>query len=273
MADEKLTRDYLTDEEKAEIKQLLENEIEAGLGPYLDQISRGVVRLARLAAMAEGMKQVATNIGVRTDGKVGEPVDVSDDMLRAVVVLNHAYLEDFLRTLGRVFLPLASESDLNRVSLVDTEGRAEKFFLGALKKHRGKTVENLINESVSEHLEKRSFNEFSEIICFLKSMGLDVPNKSDSEALLVFADQSKVPADLDAMIRRRHMIVHNADLDKGGNQLQPIETEQVIHWLKVTQFFLSNLASASFQKEHPLELIQDRIRKAMDEKRRPEGDS
>jgi hypothetical protein len=260
LTDEYLADDYLSEDDKAEIKQVLEKEIESGLNPYFDRIDRGLFRLFRLVAAAVSMRAVAVEMKATADQNY---IDVSDEVLRSVVVLNHAYLEDFLRTLALTFLPISSESDLNKVPLAGTEGRAEKFYLGALAKHRGKTVEQLIRESVSDHMEQRTFNDVTEIMRFLESLGLSVPMRTESATLIALADQPKVPSYLDAMMRRRHTIVHNADLDKTGEHLQPIDTDEVINWLKVTQFFLSNIAGECFRKEYPLTVIQERVRKAI----------
>src|SRR2546427_11301455 len=78
--------------------------------------------------------------------------DDSDDLMRAVIVMNHAYLEDFLRSLAERFLPLASEEVLNKVPLLGRKGRPDKFQLGALTPHRGKAVQDLIDISVRAHL-------------------------------------------------------------------------------------------------------------------------
>jgi hypothetical protein len=65
--------------------------------------------------------------------------EMSHEILRAVVVLNHAYLEDFMRTLALAFLPTANENALDRVPLagLGQVDRAEKFFLGKLARHQG----------------------------------------------------------------------------------------------------------------------------------------
>ena len=267
LTDEYLPDDHLTDDLKAEIKQVLSKEIEAGLNPYFDRIDRGLFRLLRLVGAAVSMRAVAVEMKTDPDQTY---VDVSDEVLRSVVVLNHAYLEDFLRTLARAFLPMSNESDLNKVPLAGSEGRAEKFFLGALAKHRGKTVDQLIRESVSDHMEQRTFNDVTEIMRFLESLGLSVPMKTESATLIALDDQPKVQSYLDAMIRRRHAIVHNADLDKTGEHLQAIDTDEVINWLKVTQFFLSNVAGECFRKEYPLAVLQERVRRAIASKHEDE---
>src|ERR1019366_9806394 len=88
------------------------------------------------------------------------------------------------------------------IPLVGTSksGRAEKFDLGALNAHRGKTVDQLIQESIEGYLDRESFGSCADVDKVLRQMGLDTtPFKS-------------FYADLDRMMQRRHRIVHEADL-------------------------------------------------------------
>jgi len=62
--------------------------------------------------------------------------ETAAEILRAVVVLNHGYLEDFLRNVALWLMPIAGEETLNRISLAGVTGRAEKFQLGKLAEHR-----------------------------------------------------------------------------------------------------------------------------------------
>ena len=89
-------------------------------------------------------------------GRLSSQIEDSDDLLRAIVVLNHAYLEDFLRTLGRELLPGCDEATLNEIPLAKSGGRKEKFFLGRLSQFKGYMVDDLIDESVTEYLDKRA---------------------------------------------------------------------------------------------------------------------
>ncbi len=162
------------------------------------------------------------------DKAKGDKGETSNDIMRAVVVLNHAYLEDFLRTLARIMMPFAPEM-LSRVPLAGSSGRAEKFTLESLAKHRTKTVDSLIQESVSEHLDRSNFNNALQIVSFLEDLGVTLT--SDDKLLL---------PTIDRMIQRRHLIVHRADRIKRGSeyQLQPIERDEVTGWVVATSDFM-----------------------------------
>jgi hypothetical protein len=134
---------------------------------------------------------------------------VRADILRMIVVFLHATFEDVLRTMARQRLAAASTQVLNLIPLVGTSrsGRTEKFHLGALNEHRGKTVDQLIQESVESHLDGESFGSCGDVNDVLAQMGLDpTPFKP------LFSD-------LDQLMKRRHRIVHNADLPGPGDSL------------------------------------------------------
>jgi hypothetical protein len=124
------------------------------------------------------------------------------DILRTVVVFLHATFEDVLRTMARQRIAAAKSQVLDKIPLVGTSdsGRAEKFHLGALNEHRGKTVDQLIQESVENYLNRESFGSCGDVEEVLNQMGLDTtPFKP-------------LYSDLDRMMKTRHRIVHEADL-------------------------------------------------------------
>jgi hypothetical protein len=162
------------------------------------------------------------------------------------VVLTHAHLEDSLRTLAETFLPLASEEALNNVPFVGTPGRPEKFFLGKLAKHRTKTVDELIRESVREHLDRSNFNNVTEIASLLQGLGIPVPESQKENLPLI-----------DAMIQRRHLIVHRGDRVKskdGCLQTQVINIAEVHEWMNATNDFIYALCQPVLEKRNIAEL-------------------
>jgi len=124
------------------------------------------------------------------------------DLIRTIVVFLHAAFEDVLRTTARERLAAAKSHVLNHIPLVGTSesGRAEKFLLGELDEHRGKTVDQLIHESVANYLDRRTFGSPNDVEVILSQMGLDTRPFKD------------LYPDLEQMMTRRHRIVHEADL-------------------------------------------------------------
>jgi hypothetical protein len=180
----------------------------------------------------------------------GKRLAYKTDLLRAAVVFTHACLEDFLRSLSAAFLPWSDEEPLNEVPLVGTSGRAQKFLLGKLAMHRGRTVQQLIQESVDAYLEESNYNDTTEIARVLGSMNLRHPN-----AVALFKD-------LDEMIKRRHQIVHRADRIEvpGAPKLKAraLSAPTVLAWIGATERFVVVLLSSlsdkatKYKRVHPV---------------------
>jgi hypothetical protein len=174
--------------------------------------------------------------------------ELADDILRSVVVLTHAQLEDFLRTMGKTFLPTRDEKALNGVPLLGTtdSGRAEKFFLGRLARHRGKLIDDLIKESVEEYLGRVSFNNGTDIMNFLEQIGLKIREKT----------REQLPT-IDAMTRRRHQIVHRAD--RIGGELQLVDPGEILNWVEVTRNFMQSLLWSIFLRHYPVNVLKEKF--------------
>jgi RiboL-PSP-HEPN len=191
----------------------------------VERISQNLTRVESLVKVYEKM---------RGSGGGRRPVH-SLDILRAGVVLLHASLEDFLRSLATVFLPIADEQVLDSIPLVGTgqTGHPEKFFLGKLAAHRGKTVDDVITESVRQYLEYSNYNNASDIAGLLRKIGVDASGVKD-----MFAD-------IERIIKRRHQIVHRADRvqakGSGHHYAQSINPEQVRASSEVIRDFMRTI--------------------------------
>lgn len=199
-------------------------------------------------ALDRAMRLLRVSITDALGKKVSDAAsyEASDDIIRAVVVLTHAYLEDFLRTLGGALLPLADGDVLNAVSLVGSSDgkRVEKFSLGQLAKHRGKRVEDVIEESVEEHLSRITFNNATDIISFLERIRLRAEKESYEHL-----------AAIDKMIARRHLIVHRADRVKGD--IQVIDGREVLDWVVATQSFMRGLFIPLISRKYTSKFMAD----------------
>lgn len=219
-------------------KKYLESAAEVHLDPYINLISEALQRCWKLVSAAG-----------KTDKKT------SEEILRAVVVLTHAYLEDFLRNVALWLMPIAGEETLNKIPLVGASGRAEKFQLGKLAEHRGKNVGVVIRESVAAHMERMTFNSVTEIMSFLDSVNVKLPTREDVESsssseIPRLPIESEVLGLLDAMMKRRHHIVHRADKDKAGPGLREITEGEVAGWLMATTSLTLSIATENFMQRH-----------------------
>ena len=216
----------ITAENREEHIARIRESIRKDLKSYSDRMMETLLRAARLLSVS---RQV--------------DAEARDDLVRASVVFTHAALEDFLRTMAERFLPETGEDILNDVPLYGSAGagRAEKFLLGKLTQFRGKSVDEVIRESVSEHLKRSTYNNVNEIAVVLKQMGFD-PSEHNAEF-----------AEINVMIQRRHLIVHRAD--RIGGAIQAVDPDTVFRWILATGRFMSGLLPSVFWKENPDDVL------------------
>lgn len=120
--------------------------------------------IRRINQLLELYSKLADGVGRRDIHKV--------EILRASVVLLHSTLEDYLRNLLRWKLPSSSISRINEISLagLDDKNRT-KFQLGELMKFREKSIGEVVDLSIEEHLSKMSFNNIADITRALSDVG------------------------------------------------------------------------------------------------------
>lgn len=184
--------------------------------------------------MKAGLERVAALIAAAKSGlHANDPLEknAQDDILRAAVVLLHAHLEDHLRSVASALLLTGDENCLNAIPLAGVSGRPEKFLLGRLVQHKGKLVDDLLRESVSEYLERRTFSDTDEIAQTLEALGVDISKVS-----------STFP-EIQRMMERRHQIVHRADRIREDDPtvLAAISPDEVEVWMKATKIFLQSM--------------------------------
>ncbi len=155
------------------------------------------------------------------------------DVLRAATVLLHASMEDILRSLAYWKLPTAAPSVLENIPLVGVKGT--KFSLGNLSSHRGKSVADVLKESVDASLERSNYNNSTEVAGLLTSIGLDP------------APVAAYLPTLEATMKRRHQIVHRADANptpgRGNHRVSSIAPATLDDWiLNVENFAAAVLA-------------------------------
>ena len=64
---------------------------------------------------------------------------------------------------------------------------------------------------------------------------------------------------LDAMIKRRHHIVHRADKANTGGGLQEVTESDVMSWLATTMMFTLSIATENFRQRHSQEHFQKSV--------------
>ena len=127
------------------------------------------------------------------------------DILRASIVFLHASLEEVIRDLLVQRLPDAEPQHLDKVSLSGKSvgGNPAKFFLGELAAFKGKTVDEVIEDSVRKQMNQSSFNDVEDIISRLRQVNINYED-----------EPIKVLSSVGNTIKRRHNIVHQADANE-----------------------------------------------------------
>jgi len=153
------------------------------------RFDQNLARVTHLVSVYEGLSG---------PGQGRRPVN-STDILRAATVLLHASLEDALRSLELLVLPAAARDEIDRVPLKGLGIHGQKFQMGDLAPYRGITVDDLLQQSIAEYLERRSYNSSTEVDAAIRRLRVDP------------APVRHLYPDLEEMISRRHHIVHQAD--------------------------------------------------------------
>ena len=161
----------------------------------------------------------------------GESLLTTADLLRAAVVFLHASLEDLLRSALDWRLPVAAADHLAPVPLVDCKkgGREPFCDLSDLALHRGKSVDAVLQESVTAYLAGSNFNNPGQVVEVVAALGL--------QSTLVDPYKNR----LGPMMARRHWIVHRADRNavpgQGNYTAQSIAPTTVRTWRDAVRDF------------------------------------
>ena len=166
----------------------------------------------------------------------------NQDLLKMCVVYLHASAEDVLRNVFYYHLLFTDQDSLNdKIPLVGSDGKKEKFTLHDLKQYKSKTVEELLADSFEEYVSRLTFNNTNDIIHVFNKFKID---HKEIEPLLT---------KLQTIFSRRHLIVHNFDLKTqrrilnkqkktfitGDYQTEgELNSETVREWLDIISQFL-----------------------------------
>lgn len=197
----------------------------------IEVFKKNMERADRLILIYEAIKSVDR-------GSIG-----ATDILRGAVVFMHASLEELIRSLIIAAHANAPSAEIDKVPLASPKRarQAEKFLLGSLVQYRGLTVDEVIRKSVEAHFQSQTFNNRSDLIRAMDIIGAE---KKLARKLLTT---------LDAMLDRRHQIVHRVDRPKSKDdqwiRATSLSPRHVSKWSKtVKEFGALLIASAGFNK-------------------------
>lgn len=149
---------------------------------------------------------------------------VLTDMLRAAVVFLHSSFEEYFRKIIIDLLPKKANDDTLKqipISLYAGTKRPEKLYLSDLSKYRNLSINKVIEESVSKHMELKSFNNAEEIRGWLSKVAIDFSTYDKFEII-------------DKAVNRRHKIVHEADTNRtdNGERITGIKSGDLKPWIE-----------------------------------------
>lgn len=221
----------------------------AGQKPYaemLEQVSPYVQRLTENMTRVDGLINLHAFLVsiISENDEIGSRIGADpDEILRAATVLLHASLEDFLRSLTLENLPRKQDL-LNAIPIAGFKNsRKTTIGLGDLAKvYHGKSVDEVIFQSIESWLNQTSFNNTSDLSSILKKLGIDVEQFEHE-----FSDLNK-------MIKRRHKIVHEADRDpQKPTELLSIDANDVLLWRNTVTLFMGKTLASWHQQNSKTE--------------------
>lgn len=221
------------------------NDIEEFFEKALFRLKLNVTRIQSLLSLYKIIikyKEFTYEVDGATEDDIGLTLEIDvEDILRAAIVLLHATMEDSLREIARTLMPF-NENFLNRIPLVNQTGNlhVEKFKLKDLVSFREKTVDEVIKMSVNQYMDRWSLSTIENITQFIQDVGLSVE------------DFKHLFPKLSALIKRRHIIVHQADTvgedNNGVTILQDIEVSEFEEWLHNVVLFIGEIIMSIYMR-------------------------
>lgn len=170
-----------------------------------------------------------------------------EDIMRSSIVLIHSALETALRELISHRLKAKADKETPaKIPLIGMQ-RNEKFHWKELYQYRHKTVAEIINESIDHYVSYISFNSATDIGNHFKDLGIELKYVNP------------LLSDLDAMIKRRHQIVHEADYIRSSAEktLETLTHITALRWIDNAFTFLwYSVLSILVSKDYVEELNQ-----------------
>lgn len=183
------------------------------------------------ALLDENLERVENLVSLYGPPTPGRRKVHDTDVLRAALVLLHASMEDYLRSLLVWKIDTFDAETLSGYGLPNGKPNPQKKFdLGDISRHRGKSVDDLIRHAVKSHLEEfQSFNHLGDVKDALKKCGI----ANETVDAYNFGE-------LPEMIARRHNIVHKADKNEvvggpGNHRTKSIGPKTVNNYLQAVR--------------------------------------
>lgn len=175
---------------------------------------------------------VATGLG--TDDDPPELSAEGEDIIRAMIVFLYASIEDFLRELVRILYERLSGGRLDKIQIRVGSKNFNTIGLGTLARHPDKLFADVVRDSVNNWLTDKNFSNVPAVRAILRDLEVKIEKN--------WTDYFK---SLGQLMRRRHRIVHKADLSK-PTDVRPKkftlhESQMILGWFHDVDFFVTEL--------------------------------
>ncbi len=124
----------------------------------------------------------------------------NDDLLRLSIIYLHSTLEDLMRNLIYYRILISDKQVISNLPLLNSNGRKEKFTFSDIQEFKKLTIQQLIEKSTLEYINRLTFNNSNDIIHWFEKFSIDKTKLTGHIK------------ELDELLIRRHHIVHNSDL-------------------------------------------------------------
>lgn len=146
------------------------------------------------------------------------------DILRAAVVFLHSSFEEYFRKIITDLLPKKATNETLKqipISLYAGVRTPNKIFLSDLSMYKNLSINEVVEESISKHMELKSFNSAEEIQMWLSKVMIDLSSFDKFDII-------------DKAVKRRHKIVHEADTNRtnDGERLTSIKSGDIKPWIE-----------------------------------------
>lgn len=173
-------------------------------------------------------------IKFKTDEEPPELSPLGEDIIRAMIVLLHACVDDLLREMTRILYRRLPDDRLDKLPIRVGDTSAKSIRLATLARHPGKCLADVVKDSIDGWLSEKSFGNTGAVCDILDDLQIN------------YEEQRKYLSGLNQLMDRRHRIVHNADLasptDDEPQRITLDDSREIIGWFFDVDFFVSELA-------------------------------
>lgn len=242
--------------EKGALRQIFEDFRSNTIRIYEHLIFSAELCLSRIQDIADEVSSVAQKT---PEQQVGGAVvenwnewnqkraNFDQEQMRTAIVLLHASLECALREVLRISICKYPDV-LSKVPYFGGDGRATKLSLGVLARYKGQSIDEYIQNSVNQYLDRKTFSSVTDIASDFRELSVNLERLGEY-----------LPC-LEQVIERRHQIVHRLDLlhSSSKQKIGLLTKRDVQEWSFAVYMVVLHIVSSLLEVSYK-ELVGDEI--------------